>query len=95
MIVIIHLYAKGLFEVKLFIVLLGGNGVETLHHDLAHSWLGTRFVLHRHKLQKPMNTNSPGSHGPKIIKLCLTNIVYKIIEFDYFIKALEVLIFLF
>lgn len=94
MIIIVHHYTKGLFVVKLFIVLLGGNGVDTLHQDLAHSWLGTCFVLHRHKLQKPMNTNSPGSHGPKIIKFYLTSIICKIIELNCFIKT-EVLIFLF
>lgn len=44
---------------------LGGNIVRTGHHDLAHSWLGTPPELHKHKLQKPTNTNSPGSHGPK------------------------------
>lgn len=68
----VDVYASGLsvFESSK-LLLRGGNGVWTLHHDLAHSWLGIPWELHKHKLQNPTNTNSPGLHGPKIIKYLL------------------------
>lgn len=60
------IYMNGLLAVELLsIPLLGDRGVWTGHHDLAHSWLGMPWGLHKHKLQKPTNTNSPGLHGPE------------------------------
>lgn len=57
-------YVNGLFVLEYSILFLGGNVVLTGHHDLAQSWFGIPWVLHKHKLQNPTNTNSPGSHGP-------------------------------
>lgn len=57
-------YVNGLFVLEYSILFLGGNGVLTGHHDVAHSWFGIPWELHKHKLQNPTNTNSPGSHGP-------------------------------
>lgn len=57
------------------ILFLGGNGVRTLHHDLAHSWLGIPWGLHKHKLQNPTNTNSPGVHVPIIDKIFILKLL--------------------
>lgn len=68
-------YVSILLEVELSTLYLPNRC--TGHHDVAHSWLGIPWELHKHKLQYPTNINSPGSHGPKnyiiVLKHWITN----------------------